>query len=512
MSIRRVHSLAVIAAFTAVFAIFAVAATSAQAAISTSVKTEYFKNACDGTLVPATQTIDRTVSNTASFEVTLLKNTTGASTAAAAYRDCDTGVGKTAPAAGVELEWEVTSGPCAGKKGTGVTGANGKFTFSLEGCGCGPDKIKLRVKKVVFRVTTTTKTETTRNCTSWLVLICLNWKEETKVISSTSTSVITDTYWFDVGDAFTVIWIGCDTTPPGKPTIVCSGTPANDNIPTLSGTAEPGSTVTVFADGNAIGTTTADGSGAWTFTPSTPLGDGVHLFTVTATDAAGNESASSESCTKTIDTEPPAVTVTCSEPSTEAKPTIAGTASPGATVTIYIDGTEAGTAVAGVDGAWTFVPTTPLTPGSHQITVKATDGAGNSSPLSEACTLTITTPPTPPPPEPPTPPNPPVVGQGVPTATLTIAKTCTKPYILIKPSTIGGTPRSMVVYVDNKRVGSDAKAPLQFRLYTKRFTAKNHRVKVVVRFTNGGTATVTKRFKPCVRFSASARIAPRFTG
>ncbi|MEY1659153.1 Ig-like domain-containing protein, partial [Pseudomonas aeruginosa] len=43
----------------------------------------------------------------------------------------------------------------------------------------------------------------------------------------------------------------------------------------LSGTAEPGSSVTLTdGNGNPIGQTTADGSGTWTFTPSTPLPDG----------------------------------------------------------------------------------------------------------------------------------------------------------------------------------------------------------------------------------------------
>lgn len=609
MAIRRAQTLAVFTAIMAAFAILAITASGAQAATSTSVKTEYFKNACDGTLVPATQTVDRSATNTASFVVTLFKNTTGSSTASGAYRDCDTGADKTAPAVGVELKWEVTSGPCAGKTGTGVTGADGKFTFSLTGCGCGPDKIKLSVKKVVYKITTTTKTETTSTCTSWLLLICLSWKEETKVLSTTTTSVITDTYWYEVFDAFTVIWIGCDTTPPGKPTISCTGSPANDNTPTVSGTAEPGSTVTVmvngntvgtttangsgnwtftlttplpdgthtfsakatdgsgnvsetsstctktidttpppkptivcsgsptndntptfsgtaeagstvtiYANGNSIGTTTANGSGNWTFTPSTPLPDGTHVFTVRATDVYGNQSASSESCTKTIDTTPPPITVTCAEPGTDTTPTITGTSEPGSTVTVYVDGSEVGTTVTDAEGNWSFTLTTPLSPGNHTVAAKSTDTNGNSSPVSEECTLTVTTPPDPPvdpptPPTPPTPPvNPPVSGQGTPSATLTLAKTCTKPYILIKPSVSGGTPRSMVVYVDGKRVGSDTKAPFQFRLYTKRYTATNHKVKVVIRYTNGASTTITKRFKPCARFSASARVSPRFTG
>ncbi|WP_269436255.1 Ig-like domain-containing protein [Ralstonia pseudosolanacearum] len=42
-----------------------------------------------------------------------------------------------------------------------------------------------------------------------------------------------------------------------------------------------------------LGTTTADASGNWTFTPTTALTDGSHSLTATATDAAGNVSTAS---------------------------------------------------------------------------------------------------------------------------------------------------------------------------------------------------------------------------
>ncbi|MCS9363248.1 Ig-like domain-containing protein, partial [Pseudomonas aeruginosa] len=58
----------------------------------------------------------------------------------------------------------------------------------------------------------------------------------------------------------------------------------------LSGTAEPGSSVTLTdGNGNPIGQTTADANGNWSFTPSTPLPDGT-VVNVVARDAAGNSS------------------------------------------------------------------------------------------------------------------------------------------------------------------------------------------------------------------------------
>ncbi|MDA4830268.1 Ig-like domain-containing protein, partial [Enterobacter hormaechei] len=83
----------------------------------------------------------------------------------------------------------------------------------------------------------------------------------------------------------------------------------NDATPTLSGTAEANATVTIRADGVVIGTTVADGLGAWSFTPSTPLGEGPHALTAVATDAAGNTSGVSNSWGLIIDSVAPATPV-----------------------------------------------------------------------------------------------------------------------------------------------------------------------------------------------------------
>ncbi|MGV8202543.1 Ig-like domain-containing protein, partial [Pseudomonas aeruginosa] len=60
-----------------------------------------------------------------------------------------------------------------------------------------------------------------------------------------------------------------DSVAPATPVI----NPSNGT--TLSGTAEPGSSVTLTGgNGNPIGKVTADGSGNWSFTPGIPLQDG----------------------------------------------------------------------------------------------------------------------------------------------------------------------------------------------------------------------------------------------
>ena len=61
----------------------------------------------------------------------------------------------------------------------------------------------------------------------------------------------------------------------------------------LTGTAEANSKVTVFDGTTLLGTATANGSGAWSYTTN-PLSDGLHAFTATASDVAGNTSAASQ--------------------------------------------------------------------------------------------------------------------------------------------------------------------------------------------------------------------------
>lgn len=74
----------------------------------------------------------------------------------------------------------------------------------------------------------------------------------------------------------------------------------NDKTPTLQGNATPGSTVTIYQDGNKIATVKANQIGKWKFTPSA-LGDGDYDFSVTSKQL--NDSMSSKSLNVTIDTQ-----------------------------------------------------------------------------------------------------------------------------------------------------------------------------------------------------------------
>ncbi|MGI0911816.1 Ig-like domain-containing protein [Pseudomonas aeruginosa] len=179
------------------------------------------------------------------------------------------------------------------------------------------------------------------------------------VVNATATDASGNT---SAGSSVTV-----DSVAPATPVI----NPSNGT--TLSGTAEPGSSVTLTdGNGNPIGQVTADGSGNWSFTPSTPLADGT-VVNATATDPAGNTSGQGST---TVDgVAPTTPTVNLSNGSS-----LSGTAEPGSTV-ILTDGNGNPIAEVTADGSgnWTYTPSTPIANGTV-VNVVAEDAAGNSSP------------------------------------------------------------------------------------------------------------------------------------
>uniref|UniRef100_UPI002FE1E325 Ig-like domain-containing protein n=1 Tax=Atlantibacter hermannii TaxID=565 RepID=UPI002FE1E325 len=205
--------------------------------------------------------------------------------------------------------------------------------------------------------------------------------------------------------------ITIDTTAPaaasevtlsGGDQMLADGASTQDSTPTVSGEAEPGSTVVIYDNGTEIGTVTADENGNWSFTPATALDDGEHTFTVNVTDPAGNTSPSTSAGTITIDTTAPAAasevilsgddqTLADGASTKDSMPTISGEAEAGSTVVIYDNGTEIGSVTVDENGNWSFTPETALTDGEHAFTVNVSDAAGNTSPSTSAGTITIDT-------------------------------------------------------------------------------------------------------------------------
>ena len=174
----------------------------------------------------------------------------------------------------------------------------------------------------------------------------------------------------------TIELVAADTTPPDAPTADVDDATGT----TVTGTAEAGATITVYApDGVAVlGTGTADAGGNYSVTiPAQTNGEDL---LVTATDAAGNEST--PTMAEAPDLTPPDAPTADVDDATGT--TVTGTAEAGATITVHApDGiTVLGTGTADAGGSYSV--TIPAQTDGELLQVTATDAAGNVSAATTA--------------------------------------------------------------------------------------------------------------------------------
>ncbi|HEY0943680.1 MAG TPA: Ig-like domain-containing protein [Opitutaceae bacterium] len=159
-----------------------------------------------------------------------------------------------------------------------------------------------------------------------------------------------------------------------------------DTTIALRGMALPGATITLArADLGAIGTTTADGAGQWSFALGAALAERYYAFTATAELPTGQASPSTRAFVVRVDTtpaEPPVVTSLVLTPSVSVN----GSAKPGDAITVSLAGAGVvGTAVADGLGNWSApYAGPPLGSGVHTFTASAVDLAGNAGSPSES--------------------------------------------------------------------------------------------------------------------------------
>ncbi|MDF3636367.1 Ig-like domain-containing protein, partial [Enterobacter cloacae] len=217
--------------------------------------------------------------------------------------------------------------------------------------------------------------------------------------------------------ASTAVSFVVDTVAPGAPAIVSitddvapgtgtlgSGSSTNDPRPQLTGTAEAGSTVTIYDNGIAIVTAVVGSKGSWSFTPSVNLSEGSHQLTVRATDVAGNTGPASPVFTVTVDVTAPQTpsgfiinddtgvlkgAIGAGQFTDASEPRLTGRGEPGSTITVYDNGVVIGTTTVLPNGTWSITPTSPLAEGAHSITLRETDAAGNQSGLSQPINFTV---------------------------------------------------------------------------------------------------------------------------
>lgn len=170
-----------------------------------------------------------------------------------------------------------------------------------------------------------------------------------------------------------------------------------DQTLSISGTSMKNATVRLFKGAEQLGTVMADGVGGWSYDHTgTTLVEGTHSLTASATaSGSGIKVDTLSPFVVTIDrTPPPAPVISPGAGTTSnATPTLTGTAEPNSWVTLYDSNgtTVLGTGCADAGGTWSII-SSALSVGAHTITAKASDLAGNVSTASNAVTIQITAP------------------------------------------------------------------------------------------------------------------------
>ena len=156
------------------------------------------------------------------------------------------------------------------------------------------------------------------------------------------------------------------------------------NVLTLTGTADANTTVSIYDGSTLLGTTSVNGSGAWSFTTA-KLSDGTHSFTATDTAASAVTSTASSVFNVTVDTAAPTASFSSDVKNSNGSFTLSGTAldkgtvEAGDTIKIYDGTTYLGSTTVGSNGQWSF-KTAPLSNAVHYFNSTVTDIAGNVGP------------------------------------------------------------------------------------------------------------------------------------
>jgi len=185
-----------------------------------------------------------------------------------------------------------------------------------------------------------------------------------------------------------------DTTPPNPPVLDQLASPSRKHRPVLSGTAEAASAVTVTdaGTGAALCEASANGDGAFSCKPERELSAGIHQFSATATDAAGNVSLPAAPVGLTIsDVVLPPPTIDSPADGSEvedSRPMVVGRTAAGTTVQVTLDGAIYAAQVA-PDGKWSLLPSAALPFGSHHVSAAAIDADQNMSDPAQSTFSTV---------------------------------------------------------------------------------------------------------------------------
>ncbi len=213
----------------------------------------------------------------------------------------------------------------------------------------------------------------------------------------------------NISGTTTTLSVTVDTTAPGIPgtpnlaDASDSGTSNTDNITktttglSFTGTAEVGIGVSIYRLGTVLLNSGTATGGNWSI--AADLAEGAHSITAVATDAAGNSSAASTGLSVTIDATAPSAPAlpnllvasdlgssNTDNITSKANPlSFDGSATSGLIIKYYDETTNGGS----VASSGTYAFSLSLSEASHDITVTATDVAGNESANSPILTVLI---------------------------------------------------------------------------------------------------------------------------
>ncbi|WP_282268610.1 Ig-like domain-containing protein [Stenotrophomonas sp. PS02298] len=186
--------------------------------------------------------------------------------------------------------------------------------------------------------------------------------------------------------------------------VLLNGGSTDDAMPMINGNGKAGDTIEIRMDGLPLGSALVGENNRWSFTPTAPVTDGVHVFTSVAVSAGGAESEISNSYQIRVDTVSPDAPVIESvhdnagvwtgdlvngKTTDDRTPTFAGKAEAKSTILVFDRGKEVGFTTVDENGNWKYAPE-PLAYGEHSFTFISFDVAGNLSDASKAWTVVIT--------------------------------------------------------------------------------------------------------------------------
>uniref|UniRef100_UPI0036F1B67D BapA/Bap/LapF family large adhesin n=1 Tax=Alteromonas gracilis TaxID=1479524 RepID=UPI0036F1B67D len=177
----------------------------------------------------------------------------------------------------------------------------------------------------------------------------------------------------------------------------------NDATPTISGTTDlaAGNTVSINVTDSLGNTQTftaiVQGNGSFSADVPVDLAEGDYTVEVTATDDAGNQNTAVDN-NGTIDTTPPVINLDPVASGNDATPILSGTTDlpEGATITLVV--TDAGgnvqnlTATVNADGTFSVEVPSALVDGDYDVSVSASDAAGNSTTVSDSGNINASAP------------------------------------------------------------------------------------------------------------------------